>query len=136
MRRLMWIVPAMAAIIGVGAVAPSPATAGDDEQRTIIRLTGPAIGGILPKGKAVFRVRPSRNRTKFKVQVEQVNLPNGTMLNVEVDDTSYGSIALALQRGELELSSNDGEVVPPIAAGSHVAVRLQDGTLILSGNFP
>lgn len=135
MKRLLFAVPVLAAILGTGLAAPKPAAA-DDEQRTLIRLAPQTmINGVTPKGKAVYRVRPSRNRTKFKVQIEKIAAPNGSTFGVVVDGAPVGTITIALGTGELELSSNDGDVVPAIVSGSVVQVFDANNVLILSGAF-
>jgi len=98
-----------------------------------IRLTGPAINGITPKGVARFRSRGTR--MDFKVQVEKVNLPDGTELSVKVNDSVVGTLVLNLRRGRLELNTQDGETVPAIQSGDVVTVTDAAGNALLSGTF-
>jgi hypothetical protein len=73
------------------------------------------------------------------VEVENVNLKAGTVLDVSVQHgavtTPVGHITLsALGAGELELNSQDGDTVPAVQSGDMVVVR-NAGTPILAGTF-
>src|SRR5262249_6663403 len=105
-------------------------------------LAGPAINRVTPKGVSESRVRG--DRSQFKAQVEDVNLPNGTVLTVRVDGTAVGTLTLVGRRGGLELSSQDGDAVPTIRAGSPpptfgaawvVSSPTASGTVVVSGKF-
>ncbi|MCS6863323.1 MAG: hypothetical protein NZT92_23700 [Abditibacteriales bacterium] len=101
--------------------------------RRKINLSGEAIGGVTPKGKAEFRARG--RQTKFKVEVERFNLPNGTVLTVRVNGTPVGTLTLNMRTGELELNSNDGDTVPAIRRRDQVTVTDARGAVLLSGHF-
>lgn len=128
--------------IGVLAVGVTSVALGDDGNNTEVRLrtrlAGAAINGKTPEGNAEFRSESS-GRTRFKVEVENVNLAAGTTLNVSVQHgattTLAGHITLdAFGFGELELDSQDGDVVPPVVKGDMVIVS-NGATPILSGVF-
>jgi hypothetical protein len=68
------------------------------------------------------------------VDVENVNLPDGTTLDVSVGITLVGHITLKLGFGELELNSQDGDTVPAVVKGNMVTVA-NGGTTILAGVF-
>lgn len=101
--------------------------------RREINLSGDDINGVTPKGEAEFRVRGQQ--TKFKVEVEHVSLPDGTVLTVKVNDNTVGTLTLNLGTGELELNSNDGDTVPAVQTGDQVTVTDSSGTVLLSGQF-
>jgi hypothetical protein len=110
-----------------------------DEVRLRARLTGAAIAGKTPEGSADFRNEPSRSRSRLDVDVEQVNLPAGTVLTVTLTHagatTTIGSITLnAFGGGELDLNSQDGDVVPAIVAGDVITV-LNGTAAVLVGSF-
>lgn len=95
-------------------------------------LAGATINNITPKGKAEYRERATR---QLKVQVENVNLPDGTILNVLAGTSQVGQITLALMRGELQLNTGDGDGLPAIASGTSVVVTDQSGNTIVAGAF-
>jgi hypothetical protein len=107
--------------------------------RSRTALTGPAISGETPNGHAEIRVDSARNRSRFNVEVEDVNLAAGTVLDVVVDHagtrTKVGTIKLdAFHAGELELNSEDGDSVPAVQKGDIVIV-MNAAVAILTGVF-
>ncbi|MDQ1707394.1 MAG: hypothetical protein QOJ88_605 [Pyrinomonadaceae bacterium] len=112
---------------------PNPGTAG--EIRFEARLAGAAIGGLLPKGEAKFRSRTD-GRRNLNVEVEKVNLPAGTVLNVLVDSVNVGQITLrSTLENELELETEHGASVPNITPAATLVVTDAQGKTILSGVF-
>jgi hypothetical protein len=112
---------------------PNPGTAG--EIRFEARLAGAAIGGPLPKGEAKFRSRTD-GRRNLNVEVEKVNLPAGTVLNVLVDSINVGQITLrSTLENELELETEHGASVPNITPAATLVVTDAQGKTILSGVF-
>ena len=108
------------------------------ETRLRTRLAGGAINLKTPEGNADFR-SDSKGRTRLQVEVENVNLPNGTVLDVSVlhngVPATVGHLTLrASGFGELELNSQDGNAVPAVISGDVVIVS-NAGTAILSGTF-
>jgi hypothetical protein len=108
------------------------------EVRLRTQLTGGAIGGITPSGNADFR-SDSRGRTRLNVEVEHVNLAQGTMLMVTLTHagatSTVGTLTLhATGGGELELDSQDGQTVPAIQSGDVITV-MNGGAAILAGVF-
>ncbi len=113
---------------------PSPNPNG--EIRLESRLAGAAINGLNPKGHAKFQSRATDGRRKLNVEVEKVNLPAGTILNVLVDNTKVGEIRLsAMLENELELDTEKGMPVPAVTTASTVVVTNVQGATILSGTF-
>lgn len=97
------------------------------ELRAKTRLAGAAIGGVVPSGHADYRERG--NSRRLNVEVEDVKLAVGS-LDVFVNTDKVGAIVLApcvpgspLLCGELELNTNDGEVVPDLAGNETVTVK-------------
>jgi len=103
-------------------------------------LTGPAISGKTPRGEAEFRNNPARLRSSLEVEVENVNLPAGTVLTVTLTQGTAAAVTLgtitlnAEGEGELELSSQDGAVIPVIVAGNVITV-LNGTTNVVIGTF-
>lgn len=108
----------------------------DTETRLRTRLSGAAIGAKVPEGSADSRQDTSRNRARIQVEVENVNLPVGTILTVVLNNvTTIGTIKLgATGFGELELDSQDGDTVPTVAPGNTITV-LNGASAILAGAF-
>ncbi len=101
------------------------------------KLSGAAIEGVTPEGSAVFH--ENQNVTVLTVEVEQVNLAEGTVLDVSVSSggvaTSIGQITLeAGGIGELELNSRAGDTVPAIVTGDVLTVSA-GGSAIMTGAF-
>ncbi|MGH9932625.1 MAG: hypothetical protein ACREA9_25760 [Pyrinomonadaceae bacterium] len=115
--------------------SPTPSPNPNGETRLESRLAGAAINGLLPKGHAKFRSR-SNGRRQLNVEVEKVNLPVGTLLNVRIDNVNVGQIMLSSTlENELELESENGAVIPNITTTSTVVVTDALGRTILSGTF-
>jgi hypothetical protein len=69
--------------------------------------------------------------------VENVNLPAGSRLSVFVDGAPVGTLTLvAGGRGELQLSTENGQAVPNLSTGTHtVQVTTPAQVLVVSGQF-
>jgi Domain of unknown function (DUF4214) len=114
--------------------SPSPSPTPTSEVRVESLLAGGAINGLTPKGHAKFRSR--RGESEFEVEVEKVNLPAGTVLNVLVDGLKVGELTLAATlEGKLELESEHGANVPAVTSASTVVVTNAGGQTVLSGAF-
>jgi hypothetical protein len=118
-----------------------PGNNNNNNQNTQVRLrttlAGAAIQGIKPEGNGDFR-NDGQGRTRLKVEVENVNLPAGTVLSVAVVhagvSTMVGSITLGGVDNELELDSQNGATVPAVASGDMVTVS-NGAAVILAGAF-
>ncbi|MCI0485479.1 MAG: hypothetical protein L0229_02650 [Blastocatellia bacterium] len=125
----------LVAVVAVLVIGAASANAKDGDVKIRAGLAGAAVNGMVPKGKAEFRTRANGAR-KLNVEGEKINLPEGTILDVLVDDVKIGEITLdAFLRGELQLNTNDSDVVPPVGAGSSVVISDQNGVTILGGTF-
>ncbi len=125
----------VAIVATLAALAAGPAFANDDETIIQAGLSGAAIGGSTPHGKAVFRQRPG-NDLKLEVEVEDVNLPAGTVLTVFVGGQQFATLTLGtLRAGEVERETERGQAVPAVTNGTTVAVRNSSGANIVTGAF-
>ncbi len=116
-------------------VTPVLIVAKDVEVRLRTALAGGAIVGLTPSGHADYRARAAQGRAQLNVEVEDVNLPAGTQVDVIVDGAKVGVITISaapIRGGELELNSQDGQSVPVVKSGAVVVVR-NGTTAILSG---
>jgi len=102
------------------------------------RLAGAAIAGRHPEGNADFRNDGVRMR--LNVEVENVNLANGTVLTVAIvhngTSTAAGTIMVnsSSDENELELDSQNGNMVPTVVAGDMTTVSNR-AQVILAGVF-
>lgn len=97
-------------------------------------LSGPAIGGMTPRGSGRYFVDSLNNRF-FETEVGNVNLPANSMLGVFLNGNQVGQIRLsAVKSGLLRLSTMMGQTVPNVTTGSALAVKNGE-TTILSGVF-
>ncbi|MDT5270064.1 MAG: hypothetical protein QOH49_2250 [Acidobacteriota bacterium] len=125
----------VALVATLAALAAAPAFAGSDEVIINAGLSGVTINGQTPSGTAVFRQRPG-NDLKLEVEVQDVNLPASTVLNVLVGGQQIGTITLdTLRAGKVELETERGQAVPAVTNGTTVAVRNQSGANIVTGTF-
>jgi hypothetical protein len=131
------------AILSMVSVVPASAKEGESgsqsQSRSRTPLAGPVLNSETPNGHADFRVDSGHNRTRLNVEVQDVNLAQGTKLTVVIDRsgtrTTVGSIQLdALHSGELELNSEDGDSVPAVQKGDIVIV-MNGNSAILTGVF-
>ena len=124
-----------ALLAALAALAAAPAFANDDEIIINAGLSGAAIGGQTPVGKAVFRQRPG-NDLKLQVEVQDVNLPAGTVLTVFVGGQQFATLTIdSLRAGRVEHETGRGQAVPAVTNGTAVAVRNQAGANIVTGTF-
>jgi hypothetical protein len=108
----------------------------NDQKRVRARLSGPAIGGEKPMGTA--RSVTQDGQSRFTVEVEDINLPDGTMLDVvlihEGNRMRVGDMTLSQGSAELERRSRDGDQVPQPQSGDVLRV-LHGSTDVLAGVF-
>jgi hypothetical protein len=105
------------------------------EVRLRAKLAGPAIQNRTPEGSADFRIDHNGQRTRLNVEVEDVNLPGGTVLMVAIVhggvSTAAGTITLSNNGfGELELESQNGAMVPAAQSGDMVTVSNGTTTIV------
>ncbi|HSE20139.1 MAG TPA: DUF4214 domain-containing protein [Pyrinomonadaceae bacterium] len=97
-------------------------------------FAGAPINGVVPKGEAEFVVFSDGNR-KFEGKVSNVNLADGTVLNVFVDELKVGTLRLLASIGELKLETRDGQTVPQINSRTRVVFTDTAGLTIVAGSF-
>lgn len=109
------------------------AAADPDEMRLRTSLAGGPIRGVVPDGHADFKLRPSRGSMAFSVEVEDVQLPAGTRLDILVNGAYVGQMAVSgppAMGAELELNTQDGAQVPALKAGDVIEVRTGSAVLL------
>ncbi len=142
LNRLLVLLVSLALLV-IWANYRIPEVAADHCSRGKGTLTGPAINGKVPSGKVEWQGNSFCQPLAMKVEVSNVNLPNGTILTVDACGSGgtsniIGSITLGGGSGKLELSKLDGnpnnDNVPfcDMRFGGQVKV-LQGNTIIVSG---
>lgn len=121
-----------APVTGVVGVAQAQSR---NEVRIQTRLVGGAINGVTPSGSTRFRSRG--NASNFSVEVEDLNLANGTVLTVSLMrggvSIPAGTMTLTARLAEIDVNTNDGDVVPQAKSGDVVVVADSTGRALLSG---
>jgi hypothetical protein len=105
---------ASAAIAIAWMMYSSPPAAADHCSRGEGTLSGPAINGKTPSGKASWQGTAFCQPLELQVEVKDVNLPDGTPLSVDACSSTtlpniVGSITLRGGAGKLLLSKLDGD---------------------------
>ncbi len=107
-----------------------------DEAPILVRnavLSSPT-GSINPHGAAEYQLYSSGNR-ELEVEIEDVNLSEGTILTAFIDGNAVGQMTLAAdRRARLKLRSESGQSVPDANDGSTVQVR-NGNTILVAGAF-
>src|SRR5829696_6619402 len=98
-------------------------------------LTGPAINGVTPGGFAEHRTEDDNSRRRLKVDATSVNLPQGTVLNVVLNNAVVGQMTVnQFSSAFLDFDTNNGQNVPPASNGNTIAV-MNGTTTVVSGVF-
>jgi hypothetical protein len=114
----------------VVAACIAPALAIFPWQRTT--LSGPAIGSLIPWGRAQLNQAAQPNGPgTLVVQLTDLNLPQRTLLNVSIDRRPVGVLVVVSGNAYATLTV-------PFQVGrlSSLAVTLGDGTRVASGETP
>lgn len=96
---------------------------------TII-LNGPPLDGMKPIGNSDYEVQNTFRR--FESDCDQVNVPDGTQLDVRVNGKHVGSLRSLDQGGALVLT---GSRAPNVTKGTRVSIDLHNGPVIVSGHY-
>jgi hypothetical protein len=137
---------ALAIAAAVGTARPAMARDARDndpaqqeqQEQPEVRQTATLVG-VAPFGGAFGFAEDEQEgaRARLKLEVEHVNLPNGTLLNVLVNGRPLAGVTLTLSGGKatLELDSSKGQTVPVIGAGSTIAITTTGGAVVVQGQF-
>ncbi len=97
-------------------------------------LMGEEIMGVMPEGEANWRIE-SDGMKRMKVEVDDVNLADGTMLSVDACGIfNIGMIEINGMQGDIDLREKNGDMVPMCNVGDMVSV-MNGTTTILSGEL-
>ncbi len=95
-----------------------------------IVLRGPAFNGATPVGNSDYEVEGTYR--KFSAECDNVNLANGTELDVRVKGIVVGHIFLQDSGGALLLT---GSRAPYIVRGTTLSINHHNGPAIVYGHF-
>ena len=85
-------------------------------------------------GSSQYQSQPGQN--EFQAEVEHVRTLAGKQLLVKVNGTTVGKMTVSrVGQADLTLSSELGQSVPTITAGSVVGVTTSTGALVVSGSY-
>jgi hypothetical protein len=113
---------------------PTPTGTPVPEVHLYAPLTGPPIGGVVPRGIGIYESGGDGIESELDVYVSFVNLNEGTQLGVFVAGTNVGSITLHNHMGALHVESGNGETLPIVMPGDTLVIRNGE-TSVLSGVF-
>lgn len=133
--RVTLIAAAVFAWVALPFILQNRVSANGDSLPILVRtanLVSPT-GSINPHGAAEFQLYESGQK-ELEVQIEDVSLANGTVVEAFVGGNSVGMFTLDLQRGRLKLRTADGQTVPDVPAGATVEVR-NGATVLVAGTF-
>jgi hypothetical protein len=95
-----------------------------------IVLSGPSYGGMTPIGNSDYEVQNTFHR--FEADCDQVNVVDGTLLDVKVNGKYVGSFPSLDQGGALDLT---GRRAPNVTRGTKISISIHNGPTILSGHY-
>ena len=95
-----------------------------------IVLRGPSYDGMTPIGNSDYEVQ--NNFRRFEADCDQVNVPDGTLLDVKVNGKFVGSFSSLDQGGALVLT---GTRAPNVTKGTRVSISIHNGPTILLGHY-
>lgn len=133
-KKLTFVTSSAIALLLVVFAAASPYAlaqrpAGLHIDWTIV-LRGSSYNGMAPIGNSDYELQNTYRR--FEADCDQVNVPNGTLLDVWVNGKHVGSFATLDQGGALVLT---GTRAPNVTKGTKVSISIHNGPTIVSGHY-
>ncbi len=95
-----------------------------------IVLSGSPLNAMTPIGNSDYEVQTTFRR--FEADCDQVNVPDGTLLDVRVNGKFVGSFRTLDQGGALILT---GLRAPNVTKGTKVSINFHNGPAIVSGQY-
>jgi hypothetical protein len=106
-------------------------------------LTGPDIGGRTPRGTATVDQSTLPAPGTLDLRVSHLNLPDGTILTVEITDCAsfsgspvVGTITLERGRARATITLPSEPSACQVGHNSSIFLKLADGTIVLEGGSP
>jgi hypothetical protein len=110
----------------------------EQQEQQEVRLAAMLVG-VTPFNGAFGFAEFEREgaRAKLQIEVEDVNLADGTVLDVLVNGNPLAGVTLQLIGGKatLVLDSSKGQTIPMIGPGSTIAVTTTGGATVVHGMF-
>src|ERR671918_480725 len=136
LNRLLILLASLALFVTWANFYNVPEAAADHCSRGEGTLSGPAINGRVPSGRVRWQGNAFCQPLEFQVEVSNVNLPDGTLLNVDAcargtPSNIVGSIRLRGGSGKLQLSKLDGD--PTNDGVPFCDMRFEDPVKVLQG---
>lgn len=132
-RKLTLVGASIFALVLLAVTASAPFAAARPASLHIdwtIILKGSPINGMSPTGNSDYEVQNTFRR--FEADCDQVNVPDGTQLDVMVNGKYVGSFRTLDQGGALVLT---GSRAPQVTKGTRVSINFHNGPAILSGGY-
>lgn len=147
MKKFMFLTLAMILTLSAfgarQAQAAPPVPPGPQTRLLVALLSGPAIDGIVPSGKAEYGA--TQGETALEIRMSNLNLPDGARLKVTIGRTILNGVPVRAGSAFVSLSPSPEEVNP----GEVVTISLEsleggviilglaptEGSIILSGTF-
>jgi hypothetical protein len=125
------LIAMLSAVLGLILAPIVPAAAGGCGTVVGEQLTGPTLNGVVPNGRATADESQflCGGSTTLTVEVKDVNLPDGTVLEVTLDFLPVGTITLSRMAGAM--AANLGH----FAVSNDEVHVIHGGRLILIGAF-
>jgi hypothetical protein len=132
----LWKLAFVFAALAAWASVPYLTGVKADEVPIVVRTANLAspTGSVNPHGAATWELYQSGAK-ELEVEIEDVNLTAGTILNASINGNSVGQIVLQADgRGRLRLRTQDGQTVPDVNDGDTADVR-NGSTVLVAGVF-
>ena len=106
-------------------------------------LTGPAIDGRTPRGTATVDQSQLPAPGILELRISRVDLPDGTVLTVELTDCAsfsgsavVGTVTLERGRARATITLPSEPSVCQVGHNSSIFLKTADGTIVLEGGSP
>ena len=87
------------------------------------------------KTKTTAGVTTTTTSSEFSVGVSKTGLAVGTVLTVSVGGASVGTATVSKHGANLRLSTEHGNTVPTVTAGTAISITDPSGAVVASGSF-
>jgi len=132
MRRTTIITALVAAAALLASFAPAASASGSTVTRTAA-LHGSAS---FPNATGLATFKTNNDGRELEVEVQHITVLAGKRVNIFVNGSKFASpLVSSLGTVHVDRSTERGQSVPVIKAGSTVRVRTLGGTLIAGGSF-